>query len=364
MIPVAEPFLDDRELAYVSQCIRSGWISSLGEFVVRFEEGFSAFCDCRYGVAVSNGTAALHLALVALGVGPGDEVIVPTLTFVATANAVRYTGATPVFVDAHPRTWTLDPEQVAAKVTSRTRAVIPVHLYGHPADMDPILDLARKHGFEVIEDAAEAHGARYKGQPVGSLGRVGCFSFYGNKVITTGEGGMLTTNDEELAERLRSLRDHGMAKDRRYWHPEVGYNYRLTNLQAAVGVAQLEKIRTILRRKQAISRRYEELLKDIPGIGLPPKATWAEGICWLYSILVEPEYGLDRDALMVALRERGIDTRPFFWPLHELPPYRSDVRLPVAEALARKGLSLPSAASLSDEQIVRVATAIREIHRA
>jgi perosamine synthetase len=361
MIPVSAPYLGDEELGYVADCVRSGWISSLGEFVSRFEEKFSAYCGCRHGVAVSNGTTALHLALVALGIGPGDEVIVPTLTFIATANAVHYTGATPVFVDSDPRTWSMDPEDVLSRITPRTRAIIPVHLYGFPVDMDPILSAAKERGIDVIEDAAEAHGARCRGRVVGSLGRMGCFSFYGNKIVTTGEGGMVVTNDASLAERLRSLRDHGMSKDRRYWHPEVGFNYRLTNLQAAVGVAQVEKIGKILDRKRKIARLYDELLSGVGGITLPPKTSWAEEVCWLYSILVEPPFRLDRDSLMAALALRGIETRPFFWPLHEQPPYRSTDPFPVAESLARKGMNLPSGAGLAEKDVVAVAEAIREM---
>lgn len=270
-IPVAEPLVGEKELEYVTDCIKTNWISSAGKYVVKFEEMFSEFCGTRYGVATSNGTTALHLALTVLGIGKGDEVIVPTLTFVATANAARYCNADAVFVDSEPRTWNMDPEKIEEKITSRTKAIIPVHLYGHPADMDPILDIAEDHDLYVIEDAAEAHGAEYKGKKVGSLGDIGTFSFYGNKLITTGEGGMLVSDNEELIEKARIYRDHGMSPERRYWHPVIGYNYRLTNIQAAIGVAQVEKVDRIIEAKRRNAALYTSLLSDIEGITLPPR---------------------------------------------------------------------------------------------
>ncbi|HHY55465.1 MAG TPA: DegT/DnrJ/EryC1/StrS family aminotransferase, partial [Chloroflexi bacterium] len=265
-IPVYTPLLNGREEKYLLDAVRSGWISSLGAYVTRFEEAFARFCGVRHAISVSNGTVAIHLALHALGIGPGDEVIVPSLTFVATANAVHYTGATPVFADVDPVTWCLDPADVRRRLTSRTRAVIPVHLYGHPAPMPDLQALAAEHDLLVIEDAAEAHGAAIVGRRVGGWGRIGAFSFYANKIITTGEGGMLTTDDDALAARCRMLRDHAMPPQRRYWHDEVGFNYRMTNLQAAVGVAQMERIDSFIRRKREIAARYREELADIPGI--------------------------------------------------------------------------------------------------
>src|SRR6266849_8650115 len=241
-IPVAAPSIGEEEMANVMEAMRSGWISSLGAFIGQFERDFAAVCGVAHGVAVANGTTALHLALVAAGVGPGDEVIIPSLTFVATANVVHYCGATPMFADSDPETWQLDPAKLEARITPRTRAIIPVHLYGHPCDMDAILELSARRGLAVVEDAAEAHGAEYRGRRVGAVGTVGCFSFYGNKIITTGEGGMCVTDDAALAERLRLLRDHGMDPKRPYWHEVVGYNYRMTNLQAAVGVAQVKRL--------------------------------------------------------------------------------------------------------------------------
>ena len=360
MIPLTEPLLNGRELEYVTECIRTNWVSSLGTFVTRFEREFAAFCGCRHGIAVSNGTVALHLSLVALGIGPGDEVIVPTLTFVATANAVRYTGATPIFVDAEPGTWNMDPEAVAAAVTVRTRAIIPVHTYGHPADMDPILETARRHNLAVIEDAAEAHGAEYKGRRVGSLGTLGCFSFYGNKIITTGEGGMVVTNDDALAHRSQFLKDHAMSTDNRYWHPEVGFNYRLTNIQAALGVAQLERIDELIGVRRQLAARYNADLAGVPGLVLPPEAAWAKNVYWMYSVLIEDGYGFSRDQVMAGLKAQGVDTRPFFYPAHTMPPYDTGQRLPVAEALSRRGLNLPSGPTLTGEQIAYISRILRE----
>ena len=361
-LPVTEPLLGEQELRYVTECILTGWVSSAGKFVARFEEMFAEFCGTRYAIATSNGTTALHLALLALDIGPDDEVIVPTLTFIATANAVTYTGAQPVFVDSDPLTWTIDSTQIEAAITSHTKAIIPVHLYGHPADMDPILDIARHYGLAVIEDAAEAHGACYKGRRVGGLGDVGCFSFYGNKIITTGEGGMVVTNRADLAEKMRMLRDHGMSPERRYWHPVLGYNYRLTNLQAAVGVAQMEKVDTILSAKRHIAQAYNEGLREVPGIKLPPEASWGYNVYWLYSILVDADvFGHTRDDLMARLKEQGIETRPLFPPVHTQPIYDTKQRLPVAEYLAANGLSLPSAVGLREDEMHRVVETIIDL---
>lgn len=363
-LPVAEPLLGELELRYVTECIVSGWISSAGAFVTRFEELFAAFCGTRHAVAVGNGTEALHLALLALGVGPGDEVIVPTLTFIATANAVTYTGARAIPVDSELVTWNLDPAQVEAAITPRTKAILPVHLYGHPADLDALLEIAGKHGLALIEDAAEAHGATYKGRAVGGIGDVGVFSFYGNKIVTTGEGGMIVTDRDDLAEQMRVLRSHGMSTDRRYWHPVLGYNYRLTNLQAAVGVAQMERVDEILRAKRTVSDRYTHGLAGIPGITLPPEEPWATNVFWLYSILVdEREFGMSRDALLAALDAEDIEGRAFFPPIHRQPLYDDGRSLPVAERLAGAGLSLPSAVSLSEADVARVVDTVARLAR-
>ncbi len=360
-IPISEPLLSGNELAYVNDCVRSGWVSSLGKYIPEFEQGFADFCGVRHGIAVSNGTAALHLALVALGIGPGDEVIIPTLTFIATANAVRYTGATPVFADSEAETWNLDPQDVACRITPHTRAIIPVHVYGHPANMAPILDLAKQHNLHVIEDAAEAHGARYQGKRVGSLGEINAFSFYGNKIITTGEGGLLTTDEDALAEKVRFLRDHAMSPEKRYWHTEVGFNYRMTNLQAALGVAQMERIEEFIARKRWIAESYNQGLREVAAIRLPPEAPWATSVYWMYSILLNKDFPLSRDEVMARLRQQNIDSRPFFYPIHVQPPYQADISLPVAENLSRRGINLPSAVTLSEEDIQRIVQAIREM---
>jgi perosamine synthetase len=358
MIPVAAPVLGEKELEYVTDCVRSGWVSSLGEYVRRFEREFAAYCGVRYGVATHNGTVALHLVLAALGIGPGDEVIVPTLTFVATGNAVAYTGATPIFVDSEPVTWNIDAALAAQAITPRTRAIIAVHLYGHPADMDPLRALADEHGLTLIEDAAEAHGARYKGRRTGSLGDVAVFSFYGNKIITTGEGGMVVTDDAALVERCYFLENQAKSKENPYWHAEIGYNYRMTNVQAALGVAQLERIEEFIAARLRTVAHYDVRLAEVAGITRPPCAEWADNVYWMYTILIEDGFGLDRDTLMARLRQRGIETRPVFYPLHCLPMYDRGQKLPIAEEIARKGLNLPSGSALTPEQVDAVCDAL------
>lgn len=357
-LPVAAPVFEGNELRYVTECVLTNWISSQGRFVQEFERTFAKFCGARHGVAVSNGTVALHLALVLAGVGPGDEVILPTLTFVATANAVRYTGATPVFADSDRSTWTLNPAEVKRKVTSRTKAIIPVHLYGHPADMDPLMELADRHGLVVVEDAAEAHGALYKGRRVGSIGHIGCFSFYGNKIITTGEGGMLTIQDDGLAERARVLRDHGMSRTRKYWHETVGFNYRLTNLQAAVGVAQMERVEALLAQRATVGAEYRARLAADGRLELPPLAPWAHPVTWLYTVLLKE--GLSRDDAIRSLEAQGVSSRPSFYPVHRMPPYLTTEAFPVADSLSARGLSLPTWAPMNPAEIGRVCLALRE----
>ncbi|HET7875260.1 MAG TPA: DegT/DnrJ/EryC1/StrS family aminotransferase [Methylomirabilota bacterium] len=361
-IPIAEPVLGEDELANVIEAIRSGWISSKGAFIGEFEREFAAFCGAAHGVAVANGTVALHISLLAAGVGPGDEVLVPSLTFVATANAVRYCGATPVFVDSTRDTWQMDAAALEAKITRRSRAILPVHLYGHPCDMDPILRLAERRALAVVEDAAEAHGALYRGRRVGGLGNAGCFSFYGNKLITTGEGGICLTSDGVMAERLRLLRDHGMDPKRTYWHDIVGYNYRMTNLQAAVGVAQVKKLGAFIEKKRQIARWYAEALAPLAQKGLVelhPEAPWARSVFWMYSVLLAGD-AISLDQVRNRLNERGVDSRPFFHPIHTLPPYATGERLPVAEDLAAHGLNLPSGVGLEQAQVERVARALAE----
>lgn len=355
-LPIAAPAFPGNELRYVTECIVKNWISSQGRFVPEFESAFAKFCGVKHGIAVCNGTMALHLALVLAGVGPGDEVIVPVLTFIATANAVRYTGATPIFVDSEQDTWTMDVSLVKKQITSKTKAIIPVHLYGHPVDMDSLKKLAKEYDLFIIEDAAEAHGAKYKGEMVGSLGDIGCFSFFGNKIVTTGEGGMLTTDSDSLAERARVLRDHGMAKNKRYWHDVLGYNYRLTNLQAAVGVAQMEQVETLLERRRDLQRTYTEKLSLDPRIEMPRRVDWAETVNWLYTVLLRQD--CDRDHVIEQLQHEGIDTRPVFYPLHYLPPYAQEGNFPIAEDISRRGLSLPTFASMGSSDVERVCSSL------
>jgi perosamine synthetase len=359
-IPVYEPLLGALEEEYVLDAVRSGWISSLGAYVTRFESEFAAFCGVDHGVSVCNGTVALHLALHALGIGPGDEVITPSLTFVATANAIRYTGATPVFADVDPSTWCMDAWDVERLITPATRALLPVHLYGHPAPMPRLLELARAHRLWVVEDAAEAHGAAIDGQRVGAFGHLATFSFYANKIITTGEGGMVTTNDPALAARCRKLRDHAMPLERRYWHDEVGFNYRMTNLQAAVGAAQMKRVDAVIQRKREIARLYCVLLGDICGLTLPAEMPGCLNVYWMMSLLVDERFPLSRDQLMSRLRHYGVDSRPFFHPLDTLPPYAGAAPRPTALNLSQRGLNLPSAPSLRDEQVEFICAAIQE----
>ena len=367
-LPVAAPDLGGNEETYVIDAIRSSWISSTGPYVDRFEREFATFAGTRTAISVANGTVALHLALLALDVGPGDEVIVPSLTYIATANAVRYVGAEPVFVDIDPATWCLDPQAVEEAVTPRTRGIIAVHVYGHPADMDAINAVASRRGLWVVEDAAEAHGATYKGRPAGSLGTVGTFSFYGNKIVTSGEGGALTLNDLELENRIRLLRGQGMDPKRRYFFPVVGYNYRLTNVACAILCAQLERVHEFIARRAAIAETYARELGRVPGIDLQPRAEYAVPATWLVSIQVRANaYGLSRDALAEVLATEDIETRPFFHPLHRLPPYAdrpgSRRDLPVTDLVASRGLNLPTAVSMSNQDIERVVEAIARAPR-
>jgi perosamine synthetase len=363
MIPVAEPDLGPLEERYVLEAVRSGWVSSIGPFIERFERAFAEFCGVRHAVMVSNGTVALHLCLVAKGIGPGDEVIVPDLTFVASASAVRHAGATPVLVDIDPRTLCIDPSLVEAAIGPKTKAIMAVHLYGHPADMTALRDIAKRRNLVLIEDAAEAHGARWSGERVGGLGDVGAFSFYGNKVLTTGEGGAITTNDDALAARVRFLKDHAMSKERRYYHPEVGYNYRMTNIQAALGLAQLERADQLVRRKAQVLAWYRKAFAGL-GIELNPTQPPAEPICWLVIGQLPPGSGdIEREELVQHLTANRIDSRPFFVPLSQLPPYR-ECRLVTsgrhaADAVARRGVCLPSSTRLEQGDIERIATAVQ-----
>lgn len=350
-IPVAEPLLAGNEIEYVTRCIETGWVSSLGEYVRRFENDFARYCGAQYGVATANGTVAIHLLAATLNLGPGDEVIMPSLTYVATANAIRYTGATPVFVDSEYETWNIDPTTVVAAITPRTKAIMAVHLYGHPAQMDELRAIADAHGLWLFEDAAEAHGALYKGRRVGSLSDAAIFSFYGNKIITSGEGGIIVTDHQEWAERAYFLENQGRYSSDPYWHPEIGYNYRMTNVQAAIGLAQFERIEDLIAIRRRNALHYNQRLADLPGLTLPPETAWATNVYWMYSVVIGDDFGLSRDDLRHRLREANIDSRPFFYPVHTLPMYHSSQSLSVAEDLGRRGLNLPSGATLTAEQV-------------
>jgi perosamine synthetase len=356
-IPIAEPQLGDEELRNVTEAIQGGWISSKGAFIEEFENNFSAYIGAKHGVSTSNGTAALHLALIALGIGKGDKVLVPSLTFAAVANAVLYVGAEPVFLDSAPDYWCLDPSGVEKKIDKFTKAIIVVHIYGHPCEMRQIQEIAEKHKLLVIEDCAEAHGAEYCGQKVGSFGIISCFSFYGNKIITTGEGGMCLTNDHDLKMKMRMFRDHGMNPQKKYWHDVIGFNYRMTNMQAAVGVAQLKKINKLIRRKIEVAHAYRRLLTKMPEVTAAPEMPWAKSVFWLYSILVNP---LHRDKIIELMGKNGIETRPFFYPCHIMPPYNKGLSLPVAEDLSSRGMNLPSAFRLTSDDIDCVVESLSE----
>ncbi len=364
-VPIAEPKLGGNELKYVTECIETNWISSQGSFVRRFESEFAARLGVPHALAVSNGTVALHLALAAFGIGPGDEVIVPDLTFAATLNAVIYTGATPVLVDVAPDTWNMDPDAFAAAITPRTKAVMPVHLYGQPADMGPIMALAKRRGLFVVEDAAEAAGSSWEGTPCGAIGDCGTFSFFSNKLITTGEGGMVVFKDDAVAARARRLRDHGMNPAKRYWHDEVGFNYRLTNLQAAIGCAQLEQIDGFLARKREIGAHYEKRFAHIAEIETPRILPGFENAYWVFSIVADcAALGLTRDALMAKLAAAGVDTRPLFYCMHEMPPYKGfagNREFPVSARLSENGLSLPSSTSITEGELDYVASTVERI---
>lgn len=348
-IPIYQPSLSGNEKKYVNECLDSTWISSKGRFIAEFEQKFAAYTNIRHATTVCNGTVALHLALVALGIGPGDEVIVPTLTYISSVNAITYTGATPVFVDSLESTWQIDPEDVRRKLTDRTRAIMVVHLYGHPCDMDPLVAIAREHGLFMIEDCAEAFGTLYKGQHVGSFGDIATYSFFGNKTITTGEGGMVVTNDETLFDRAFHFKGQGLAKHRQYWHDVVGYNYRMTNICAAIGLAQLEQADDLLEKKRQIAQRYTEGLKGVP-VTVHTEVGDVQHSFWMCSILVDDP--ATRDPLRAALEREGIETRPVFYPVHTMPMYAQKFQKhPVAERIGWRGINLPSWPDLKKEQV-------------
>ena len=359
--PVTEPHLDDNDRSHLLDAFDSGWISSQGPYLQQFERTFAEFAGTTHALATCNGTTALHLALMALDLQPGQEVIVPTFTYIASANAVHYCGAVPVFVDCSADTWNMDPAAVEAAITERTVGIMPVHLYGMPCDMTALAEIAQRHNLWLVEDAAEAHGATVNGKRVGSLGTIASFSLFGNKILTTGEGGVVTTNDPELARRMELLRGQGMDPSRRYWFPIVGYNYRMTNLAAALGVSQLSKAEYLIAAHQQVHAWYREALGDMPGIAWQGERLNTVSVQWLTSIRLraaEHRPAL-RDELMARLRADGIDTRPFFYPMHSMPPYASSRPFPVADAIASSGINIPSSPRLTREDVFAITARIR-----
>jgi perosamine synthetase len=368
MIPVNEPLLTEVDYASVMDALRSGWISGAGPQIEAFESRWAAYCGRRHGIALANGTVALQVAVALLDLQPGDEVIMPTFTIISCALPVVLAGATPVLVDAEPQTWTMNVNQVEARISARTRALMPVHVYGHPVDMDPLLQLAERYNLPIIEDAAEAHGAEYRGRRAGSFGTSSCFSFYANKLITTGEGGMLLVDDDGLAERARRLRNLGFQPGRRFLHAELGFNFRLTNLQAALGVTQIDRIDAIVERKRRMGQAYTERLSEMAGLTLQVQQPWAKSVYWMYGLVVGEETGFHAGEFARRLADRGVETRPFFLGMHEQPALRArglfeDESYPVAERIARQGLYLPSGLSLEESQIDRVCQAVAEALR-
>lgn len=375
MIPVNEPLLDGNEKKYLNECVDTGWISSEGPFVKQFEELFAERVGRKHGIAVCNGSAALDASVAALGIGPGELVAMPTFTIISCAASVVRAGAEPVLVDSDPKTWNMDISQLEDKIKEdarcgrRIKAIMAVHIYGLPVDMDPVEELAARFGLKVIEDAAEMHGQTYKGRPCGSFGDISAFSFYPNKHITTGEGGMLVTDDAALAQRCRSLRNLCFQPGKRFVHEDIGWNLRMSNLQAAVGVAQLERLDEFISRKREMGRIYTALLKDVDCLELPPEKTdYAENIYWVYGMVIKDGVPFDAEAAMRRLSEKGVGTRPFFYPMHDQPAFRKmglfrDERYPVAERLARRGFYIPSGLALTKEQMETAAHAVREIFK-
>lgn len=361
MIPVSEPSIGKKEIEYVNQALKSGWISSKGKFIDKFEEKFAKYCGVRYAVSTTSGTAALHLALASLNITRDDEVIIPTFTMIATAFTVVYCDATPVLVDAESETFNIDPQKIEEKITKKTKAIMVVHLYGHPCDMNPILQIAKKHKLLVIEDAAEAHGAEYKRKKVGSFGDVGCFSFYGNKIITTGEGGMIVTNNKKLAERAKLLKNMAFGQGvHKFEHLAVGYNYRFTNVQAAIGLAQMERIEKIIYLKRKIARQYNRSLRNIADLTTPVEKEGVKNVYWMYTILVD---GGKRDWLIDKLAKKDIETRPFFVPIHQQPVFKKQglfykEKYPIAERISKMGLYLPSSPKLTLKEIEFISSTI------
>lgn len=365
MLHIAEPEIGNEEISNVNNAILSGWISSKGPYISQFEEKFSKYCGVKFGVSNSNGTASLHLALLALGIGPGDEVIVPNLTFIAVPNAIKYCGATPVFVDSTLDYWNIDPEKIEEKISIRTKGIVVVHSYGYPCDMKPIMEISERHNLFLIEDCAEAHGAKYNGKRVGSFGDIACFSFYGNKIITTGEGGMCLTSNEELYDKMLILRDHGMNRSKKYWHDIIGYNYRMTNIQAAIGVAQLAKIDRFIRIRKLQAEVYLKLIGETDGSDLvkfQKKEKWASPVNWIFSLIIDTaKTSIQRDKVIDSLYENNIESRPLFYPLSNLPPYKTKESFPVSEYLSKGGISLPTAVSIKTKDIEYIVQTLNKV---
>lgn len=367
MIPVNEPLLDGNEKKYLNECIDTGWISSEGPFIKKFEEGMAKYIGRKHAITVSNGSVALDAAIVALGIGSGDEVILPTFTIISCAAAIVRAGAVPVVVDADPRTYNIDVSQIESKISSKTKAIMVVHIYGLPCDMDPILKLAAKHGLKIIEDAAEMHGQTYKGKRCGTFGEISTFSFYPNKHITTGEGGMILTDDDAMAERCRSLRNLCFKPEKRFVHDELGWNFRMTNLQAAVGLAQLERIESFIEKKRWMGKKYTESLKGLDSVELPLAETdYAQNIYWVYPLVLKDHVKHDAEGICKLLGARGIGTRPFFWNMHEQPVLRKmglfkNEKHPHAERIARRGFYVPSGLAMTEEQMKEVSSILWDI---
>ena len=368
MIPVNEPVVSESSKNYVNDSLNSGWISSAGKYVELFEKNFASFIGAKHATTTSNGTTALHLALESLGIGKGDEVIMPDLTIISCAFAAMYVSAKPVFVDVDPETGNIDPQKIEQSITKRTKAIMVVHLYGHPVDMDPVVEIAKKHKLYIVEDAAEAHGAQYKGRKVGAIGDIGCFSFYGNKIVTTGEGGMVVTNNEELHKKAKLIKDLAHSEGKRFFHDRVGYNFRMTNIQAALGCGELEHVEEYIEKKRWMAQLYTELLKDIPFLNTPVEKSYAKSVYWMYALLLTKDSPVSRDEFMVKLKEQGVDTRTYFFPLHTQPVLTKkyqydDAQFPVTNDLSARGLYLPSGLAITEDQIEAVGESIKKILR-
>ena len=364
--PIMEPYLKGNELAYVTQCIKTNWISSQGRFVTEFQEKMAKLCNAHYALATSSGTTALHLGLLSLKLPKGSKVMVPNLTFAASINSILHAGLEPVLIDIEPETWNIDPEQIRKKIDNSTKAIMPVHLYGHPCNMSKIMDIAKDYKLYLIEDCAQAIGSSYSEKNVGSFGDIACFSFFGNKSVTTGEGGMVVFKNEGVYRYAKFLRDHGMDPHQKYWHLEVGYNYRMTNLQAAIGVAQLEYLDKILLQKERIAKTYEKFLKDIPHIILPIQRKGYKSTYWLYTILIKPDFKMARDNIIQKLRQNGVDSRPIFYPLNQMPPYQKYAcgkDFPISQNIAKRGISLPSFLTLRERDINHICLLLKKIQK-